>query len=202
MHTDDVTAPTSKAARTRGTDARELPPFRLVPKGKRSRLNDPFREHMTEIMTEARELGLSAATDFEIAQHFGVTQMTIDNWKRRYPQFGAALRLGKDIADERVAATLYHKARGYSFVSEKIFCTDGVVTRVPTVEHVPPSDTAMIFWLKNRQRDQWREQNDVNVQGTVKVEQGDVRALAMALLATIKAGLSAPIIEHDTEEAK
>ena len=39
---------------------------------------------------------------------------------------------------------------GYSFNSEKIFCNkEGVVTRVPYVEHVPPDVTAAIFWLKN-----------------------------------------------------
>ena len=32
-----------------------------------------------------------------------------------------------------------HRAVGYSFNSEKIFCNkDGEVTRVPIVEHVPP----------------------------------------------------------------
>src|SRR3546814_5222390 len=56
-------------------------------------------------------------------------------------------------------------AVGYTFESEKIFCHDGVVTRAPTVEHVPPSTTAQIFWLKNRRRDLWRDRIDSELTG-------------------------------------
>jgi hypothetical protein len=54
--------------------------------------------------------------------------------------------------------SLYSRAVGYSFNSEKIFCNkDGEVTRVPIVEHVPPDVTAQIFWLKNRDPANWRD---------------------------------------------
>ena len=57
-----------------------------------------------------------------------------------------------------VERSLYSRAVGYSFNSEKIFCNkDGEVTRVPIVEHVPPDVTAQIFWLKNRDPAHWRD---------------------------------------------
>ena len=57
-----------------------------------------------------------------------------------------------------VERSLYSRAVGYSFNSEKIFCNkDGEVTRVPIVEHVPPDVTAQIFWLKNRKPTEWRD---------------------------------------------
>lgn len=179
----------------------ELPPFRLIPKGKRSRSNDPFRDHAAEIMTEAKELGLNGATEFEVAEHFGVTVMTVNNWKRRYPPFAEALRLGKDLADERIEASLYHKAHGYTYRSEEIKVVDGAIVRVPVITHQPPDTTAMIFWLKNRQRDRWRDQQDVKVDGVVNVNV-DVRDLAIKMLATIAAGLAAPTIEHQDNEAQ
>jgi hypothetical protein len=65
---------------------------------------------------------------------------------------------GKAEADDRVERSLYSRAVGYSFNSEKIFCNkDGEVTRVPYVEHVPPDVTACIFWLKNRDPAHWRD---------------------------------------------
>lgn len=171
-----------------------------VPKAERTR-RDPFRDHWLEMMTEAKELGLSAATDFEIAEHFGVNQTTLDAWKRRHPDFAAALRLGKDIADDKVAATLYHKARGYSFKSEKIFQHEGRIIRAETIEHVAPSDTAMIFWLKNRRRQEWTDQQDLNLSGAVDLKNVDMRAFALSLLATISAGLAQPItIENETTD--
>jgi hypothetical protein len=58
----------------------------------------------------------------------------------------------------RVVRSLYSRAVGYSFNSEKIFCNkDGEVTRVPIVEYVPPDVTAQIFWLKNRDPARWRD---------------------------------------------
>jgi hypothetical protein len=168
------------------------------PKGNRTK-RTPFRDHYLEMMTEAKELGLSGATDFEIAQHFGVPQLTLDYWKRRVPEFAAALRAARDIADEKVAASLYHKARGYTFQSEEIKVVDGAIIRVPTTTHVAPDTTAMIFWLKNRQREQWRDQQDVSVSGAIDLKSADLRAFALSLLATIQAGLATPaIIEHES----
>lgn len=194
MQSDTVTR-SPKAARTRGSDPRELPPSVLVPKAHRRTKSDLLPEHYPEMLSEARELGLAGATDFEICEHFEITQPTLYAWRAKFPAFDAALKLSKDLADGRIEASLYQKAHGYTYRSEEIKVVDGVIVRVPTVTHVPPDTTAMIFWLKNRQRANWTDQQDINV--NVDVKSADVRALAMSLLATIKAGLAAPLIEHE-----
>lgn len=176
------------------------------PKSQR-RKTDLLGEHRAEIIAEAKELGLSGATDFQAAQTLGVDVVTIHRWKVRDPEFAAALRVGKDIADGLIEATLYHKARGYSFRSEKIFNNDGVITRAETVEHVPPDTTAMIFWLKNRQREKWRDVQDHKVQGEIEHKVSitdDPRRLAIAMLATLRkaAETEGPVlIEGETVES-
>lgn len=157
-------------------------------------------EHRQEILTEAKALGLAGATDFEITEEFGIDQRTLYKWRARDPQFAAALSLSKDIADSRIEASLYQKAHGYTYRSEDIRVVDGVVVRVPTITHVPPDTTAMIFWLKNRRRAHWTDQQDVNITGSVDLKGIDMRSLALQLLATIKAGLAAPVIEHEPTE--
>jgi hypothetical protein len=93
-----------------------------------------------------------------LALIFGVGEATIDNWKAQHPEFLGSLKHGKEAADARVERSLYQRATGYSFNSEKIFCNkEGEVTRVPIVEHVPPDVTAQIFWLKNRKPSEWRD---------------------------------------------
>jgi hypothetical protein len=76
-----------------------------------------------------------------------------------HPAFGEALKLGKKESDERVERSLYQKAIGYSYDAVKIFLPYGSTTPIyaPDIEHVPPDTTACIFWLKNRQPDQWRD---------------------------------------------
>lgn len=107
---------------------------------------------------QAQKLCVLGATDNDLAGFFEVSRATINRWKVQFPEFADAIVDGKERADERVKQALYNKAIGYSYESEKIFCKDGVITRASTIEHVPPSDTAAIFWLKNRQG--WRDKVD------------------------------------------
>lgn len=123
-----------------------------------------FRE---EMINQARKLTHMGATDRDLADFFEVTEQTIHNWKLAHPDFAEALVLGKDAADKRVEQSLYRRALGYSFDSEKIFQFNGQPVRVPYVEHVPPSDAACIFWLKNRKPDEWRQVVDHNHQGQI-----------------------------------
>lgn len=123
-----------------------------------------------EYVEQARKLAELGATDREAAQFFKVNEATLNRWKHTYPEFCESLKVGKATADDRVEQSLYRKATGYSFDSEKIFCNEGVVTRVKLVEHVPPSDTAAIFWLKNRRPEEWRDKTDVDLTAQVVVE--------------------------------
>lgn len=109
----------------------------------------------------------SGATDLELAQEFGVTVTTIRNWRMKYIEFFAALKLTKEIADNRVERSLYERAVGYSFeaVKQQFDPKSGEWQEITYIEHVPPSDTAMIFWLKNRKPNDWRDKTDVNVTG-------------------------------------
>ena len=100
---------------------------------------------------------ICGATDHEIAEFLEVTDRTLNNWKLAHPEFFQSLKDGKAVADSRVKAALYHKAIGYSYDAVKILQHNGTPVIVPYVEHVPPSDVACIFWLKNRDKENWRD---------------------------------------------
>lgn len=104
------------------------------------------------------ELCLAGATDIDIARFLQISVGTIYVWKAKYPEFREAIKRSKELADAVVENALFRKATGYSFESEKLFYDkEAGVVRASIVEHVPPSDTAMIFWLKNRQSKDWRD---------------------------------------------
>lgn len=113
-----------------------------------------------EFVEQAKKLCTLGATDVELADFFKVSINTIWNWRSRHPEFLDALKLGKQAADQRVSTSLYQKAMGYTFESEKIFQYEGKVVRAKTREHVPPDTTACIFWLKNRQPEEWRDKTE------------------------------------------
>lgn len=114
-------------------------------------------DYKPEYAEQAEKLCRLGATDAELADFFEVSDRTIYRWQSRHDEFCQALKAGKEFADERVERSLYHKAVGYSFDAEKVFQHQGEILRAPYREHIPPSDTAAIFWLKNRRKDDWRD---------------------------------------------
>lgn len=110
-----------------------------------------------EYIKQAEKLCALGATDQDLADFFGVHVATLHRWKHDHEGFCDALKSGKGIADERVERSLYAKAIGYSFDAVKVFQHEGKPVYAPYREHIPPSDTACIFWLKNRRPDLWRD---------------------------------------------
>lgn len=100
------------------------------------------------------------ATDRDIADFFEVSESTLNNWKLKHPAFLESLKRSKDEADALVEQSLFRKATGYTHASEKVFQFQGEIVRADTVEHYAPDTTAMIFWLKNRQPDRWRDRRE------------------------------------------
>jgi hypothetical protein len=122
-----------------------------------------------EYDAQAYQFCLLGATDHNLASAFGVTEQTINNWKHAHPSFLESLTRGKDIADGRVAESLYRRATGWEHDAVKI--TYDAKTRghavFDYVEKYPPDTTAAIFWLKNRQPALWRDK--VTLDGEVGV---------------------------------
>jgi hypothetical protein len=108
-----------------------------------------------EYAEQAKKLCRLGATDKELADFFGVTEQTVNNWKTAYSEFFESLKAGKQLADAEVADKLFQRATGYSHPAVKMFMFQGVVIREEYTEHYAPDTTAAIFWLKNRRRDLW-----------------------------------------------
>lgn len=121
---------------------------------------------------QAEHLAKLGATDQEVADFFDVDVRTVYRWKHDHDAFCQALKVGKEIADERVERSLYQKAIGYEQEEVKIFMPAGAESPVyaPFRAKVAPDTTAAIFWLKNRRSQEWRDKQDVEHSGGIQVE--------------------------------
>jgi len=110
---------------------------------------------------QTKKACLMGATDKDLADFFEVSEKTINNWKKQHPEFLQSIREGKEIADSKVAKSLYERANGYSHPEVHISNYQGTITQTDLTKHYPPETTAAIFWLKNRQPDKWRDRREV-----------------------------------------
>jgi hypothetical protein len=123
-----------------------------------------------EFAKQAEKLCKLGATDADLADFFEVNTSTIWRWSGQHEEFCNALKGGKEAADEKVERSLYQRAIGFEHDAVKIMQYEGQPVVVPYREKVAPDTTACIFWLKNRRRDQWRDRQDVEHSGSLKVD--------------------------------
>ena len=113
--------------------------------------------------------------DTQLAELLGVNESTITRWKQASPELMHALKEGKEISDARVVRSLYERATGYEHQEMHISNYQGVITETKIIKHYPPDSTAMIFWLKNRQPDKWRDKQEIDFTKPLQVEITDYR---------------------------
>lgn len=111
---------------------------------------------------KAHNLALLGYTDVEIAAELGIHEGTLYVWKQNFPEFYEAVESGKVDADGKVALAAFKRASGFTRTIERLD-KDGNVHELR--EEVPPDPVAAKFWLANRQRSKWREQQRVEHTG-------------------------------------
>lgn len=116
----------------------------------------PTKYNPDTMPEKAYKLCLLGFTNEQLALGLDVSVSSITNWMREHEEFLTAIKKGREEADHNVAKSLYQRALGYSHPSEEIKTINGQIIRVETIKHYPPDTTACIFWLKNRQRDKWK----------------------------------------------
>ena len=101
-----------------------------------------------------------------MAKAFGISLRSFREYCRRFPEFARAAETGR--LDDPVEEALLRRAIG--FKQTETVCEDiidrgsGEITgnckKRTVVKEVPPDIRALLFWLKNRRPDRWKEKND------------------------------------------
>lgn len=110
-------------------------------------------------------------TDEQIAKNIGVRRSTLSEWKKKHENIRTALSVGKEFADRMVENSLFGMTQGRMVKVQKAFKLrkvnydqSGKKTSeeeyLDTVEedyYIEPDIKAIMFWLKNRMPEQWKE---------------------------------------------
>ena len=120
-----------------------------------------FKEEFVDQVYKLCALG---AKDTEIADFLNVCEKTINLWKLEYPEFLQSIKSGKDKFDTgMVEGSLIQRALGDEHPEVKINVVDHAIVQTNVIKHYPPDTAALIFWLKNRNPDRWRDKQDIDV---------------------------------------
>lgn len=140
-------------------------------KGKYEQWLEP--EGLLKIEAWARD-GL---TDEQIAYNMGINVATLYRYKQSYCEICNALKKGKEVVDTMVENALLKRALGYKYTettkqlveNPKTGKTELKVTKEIEKE-MPPDVTAIIYWLKNRKPDIWKDKQNIEISGELQSE--------------------------------
>lgn len=118
----------------------------------------PSKYHPS-LLAPAQGAAATGMTEREIADLLGINYTTLQTWKTQFPEFGKAIRLGKEFPDERVKAALYQSALGFYVTIKKgaIDKKTGKLVEWEETQFIKPEVAAQIFFLKNRRSDEWSD---------------------------------------------
>jgi hypothetical protein len=123
------------------------------------------RIFLPDHLEQVRAIAMRGISEEEMSEIFDISEKEITRWKKQYPLFKRALDEGYTDADQAVLSALYQSAVGYSHEEEKVFQWDGEIIRADTVRHYKPDLPSIKLWITNRQREHWKDRQQVGVSG-------------------------------------
>lgn len=101
-------------------------------------------------------------TEEQIAHNLGVCYSTFRIYKQKYQAVLSALKKGREITNIIVENALYKRAIGYKVTDEHQeikTMKDGSKQKIirKKTSEIPPDVGAIVFWLKNRLPDLWKD---------------------------------------------
>ena len=122
-----------------------------------------YKPEFVKLARDYTELG---ATLEQVGKFLGVDVATVKRWMDEKPTFCAAIKETRELADAKVERSLYARACGLTKKVERESKRGGIVT---LKEEVPPDTAAAFIWLKNRRPEQWRDKQEMEHSGELKI---------------------------------
>jgi hypothetical protein len=125
----------------------------------RKRIGRPKAKIDEKQAFELFELGF---TTKEVAGVLGIAQSTLDLRISQDAPFSEAVKSAKCKADAEVLRSLFKRACGFKYITEKasIHRSSGAILKETIEVYVPPDTMACIYWLNNRRKIDWRQRGD------------------------------------------
>ena len=104
-------------------------------------------------------------TSERVAEKMGISESTLQSYRKKSAEIDKAIRTGKEVVDARVESALLKSALGHKTKEVRVVqvykhkILVEILKEVIEKEHVP-SVLACTTWLFNRQREKWKKNRD------------------------------------------
>jgi hypothetical protein len=130
---------------------------------KKLELTQQFKDKIISLLEKG-------CTDKEIYRGLKINHNTFYNWLKNDTEFAETIKAIKRPLNVIVEASLFKRANGYKTKEITKELINGKMVKTKEVyKEVPPDTTSMIFWLKNKDRENYK---DVSSRG-VKITDPD-----------------------------
>lgn len=144
-----------------------------------------YKEWLTEDgLILLRSIARHAKSDQEIMNRIGITRTTFYEWVKKYPDFANTVKRTAQVVNGEIENSLEKLCSGF-------WADDGH----GNTKYVPPNATAIIFTLKNRMPEKYRDKHDVELSGNVSVA-GAIKAARERVKKLEKEGVSHGVQEE------
>ena len=131
-------------------------------------------------LSAIEQLYASGLINRQVAEACGVSERTLHRYKHNEEVMAVVMR-GKKKANDAIVQSLYKRATGYDYaevtmepvmalrqtngVKEKVMLTEEQKVTKTVIKHIPADQSAIEFWLTNREPDDWKKKIDVESGG-------------------------------------
>lgn len=114
--------------------------------------------------------------DKEIMKKLGIAKTAYYKYQNEHAEFKEAIKRGKAPVDVEVENALLKRSKGYEYEEDHVEYRPrkkgdksgpSLIKRIK--KQVAPDVTAIIFWLKNRRPELWRDKHELEHLGNVNV---------------------------------
>ena len=113
-------------------------------------------------------------TEYSICDSLGVDDNTFIRYKKTKKELREAILKGEQGLTKNIESMLYKRCMGYEVEETKTFIQENNGKKTKKIEktkkYISPSDTALIFTLKNRNPDEFKDKQEIHQDINAKLE--------------------------------
>lgn len=136
----------------------------MAKRGRELKYNDTFPEI-------AKKLAADGKREYKIAEELGISQRTYFEYKAKYPHFSQAIKSGQQEAIQTAEDSLFRRVTGFTYTETVIEEEMGTVIKTKkTKKTVLPDPVSCIFYLKNKDPENWRDRQELSIPDGIGVK--------------------------------